>query len=682
MQPSLRGQRTNEFQLLTDAPVGIYVGEIQQPRPYGLLSSLFDVGSIQVLKGVQGTLFGRNMTGGAILISPNEPSFQNGGQVTATVGNYGEKDLQFTGNAKLSDVVALRVAGKTARHDGYVTDTVNGAKYDDEDSQAIRVSLLVNPTKDIESLFIYDNYLSDTTGPTNTLTDVAPPGSGKLTDFYSAGIPGVTDIQAIAAQAKQFGDGKTTTEMGKGGSFDIFGKLYAKVHNWGISNRTTIDFDGVTFKNVIGTRGVKYGANNDIDGSAAPLIAANQQTSINQISEEMQLQGAIFDDRLEWVTGLFYFVEEGDDGSVSSQFPEFAIFRIDPRNALGLTPTNLLSSTRSSGEATSAAIYASGTYTFTDELSVTIGLRETRDKREVTVRPTLPNFFGGVCNWSSAPTPLSQCAFSNDKAWNALTWDATLQYKPDTDTMAYASIRQGFRAGGFSLRATSTETLKPFDPEYVREYEIGLKRDSSLAGRSLRTNIAAFYQDYKDVQKQAPMLTAGGTVATVITNAASQENYGGELEMNYTVSDNFQISAFGSLVLAHFLTGRDVVTDSWATQSPKYTYGTNLQYTVPLGDQNGDLLLIGSFYRQGLSHLDNADTQADQAPYSLVNVRSTWREVMGSNFDLSAFVNNLTDRKYAINTLSLQDSVGITGLLYGAPRTFGLDVTYKFGSGF
>jgi iron complex outermembrane recepter protein len=193
---SLRGQRTQETQLFSDPPVGTYFAEVVQPRPYGFGQSLYDLESVQVLKGVQGTLFGRNMTGGAILVEPRHPRlgiFE--GEVRAQYGKYDLRDLFGVVNVPLGDVAAIRVAGKTRERDGWAREVTSGLRYDNQNYDSFRVSALIEPAANIESLTVFDWFDLDENGTASFLTAVRFPS--VLTNYENLRRAGFIDANAI-----------------------------------------------------------------------------------------------------------------------------------------------------------------------------------------------------------------------------------------------------------------------------------------------------------------------------------------------------------------------------------------------------------------------------------------------------------------------------------------------------
>ena len=283
-----------------------------------------------------------------------------------------------------------------------------------------------------------------------------------------------------------------------------------------------------------------------MDGGTLPWIYAQQTQDVTMISEELQLQADV--GRLNWIGGVYYFREYGSDGAVSANFPE--LFRLAP-GAGSLTATQQTFFDVANADAKTWAGFIAGTYELTDRWKVSAGLRYTEDEREVSKSPTRANI--GQCVWTDRVVPLSECFFSNEASWGEWSWDVTLTYQPSTEHMFYGSVRDGFRAGGFSLRATSDAEFQPFNPEFVTEYELGTKNDWTFgADAALRTNLALFYQDYTDVQRQVSR-TAAGTVNTIVANTPEQEIYGGELELTYVPFDGLDIGIGYSLIKSHVL---------------------------------------------------------------------------------------------------------------------------------
>lgn len=674
---AIRGQRTQESQLLTDPPVGTYFAEVVQARSVGFAYALYDLQSTQVLKGVQGTLFGRNMTGGAVLIEPNKPSDDYQVELRGQIGNYDMRDLYGMVNIPLTQGLAVRFAGKIRKRDGFTRDVLTGRDYDDQNYKTFRASVRFAPTDDFESNTIVDFIKTDEHGTALVGTAVNPAAQaiGSYAFLQSLGIPASDVVGQFAAQRER-GRYRFASGSGTGGQYDAYGvQPYERLNNRGVTNRTTYELDNITFKNVVGYRKLDFDQVMDLDGVPAYLINSNRYRSIEQFSEEFQIQGRAFENRLDYVLGAYYFVEKGKDGSTSSQFPELSIgFSGGPLT----TPASVfLNSYAGSGKAKTIAVFAAGTYAFTDQFKLSGGLRYTVDKRNAQVVDTYPNLNACFFRLEDGSTPsFADCAQTNSKKWDAVTWDVTLQYEPSDSLTTYLSTRRGFRSGGFSLRAASFEEFQPFEPETVQEYEAGLKTRHGLGGATLTTSLAVFYQDYKNVQKQNSSIDSAGNVNTIIENTAAQKHYGGELEVGL-IAGPLNVNAFYSYVGVKITKGRQPGEFS-LVGSPHHQIGANVSYDIPLGGNAGDINLNANISYRTKQYLDKNDVQATEPGYELVNLRAGWNNIFGTGLGAAAFVNNLTKSYYRVGVIGIFNEAGYTSSVYGEPRTYGMELSYRF----
>ncbi|SCW60339.1 iron complex outermembrane recepter protein [Sphingobium faniae] len=693
---SLRGQRTQETQLFTDPPVGTYFAEVVQPRPYGFGNSLYDLQSVQVLKGVQGTLFGRNMTGGAVLVEPQHPKLgEFAGEVKGQYGNYDMHDIYGMVNVPVGDSVALRLAGKTRERDGWSRDIGSGLRLDNQNYDTFRVSALVSPGNGIESLTVFDWFKSKENGTASFLTSVNYPSA--LSNYEALRANGVIDanIPAQFAEAQRLFQSRRFTlnsGSGNGSNLDVFGRPFEKIKNWGITNKTTWELtDNMTLKNIFGYRKQRRDIVQDYDGIPAFLISPYQFSRSRNISEELQLQAKMFDNRLDLIVGGYYFEEKGLDGSLANTLPELNMVGagLDPRT----TDASLfVTSNPGEGYSRTAAAFVAGTFKVTDKLSLSGGLRYNYDKRKITVSPSQPNYPNadgtfGRCSFDTDTStagvqrvPLDQCAFTNSKSFKEWTYDATIQYEPSPEVTAYASYRHGFRAGGFSTRATDAITLRPFLPEFVNEYEIGLKTSTPLGIGRLTTSTALFRQDGSDVQKQRATFI-DGNVFTIVDNTAKQRNVGGEFEANFS-TDTFSLAAFYSYTKVDIRSGRVVLNGIPEFEQrgvPKHQLGATAVISPPVSDNLGELNFVLNYTWRSKIFLDDFEAQGIQPAYSLINLRAELNNVGGSRASIAAFVNNALNETYRIGVLGLiAEGLGFQNSVYGEPRTYGVEVGFKF----
>ncbi|MEO5640921.1 MAG: TonB-dependent receptor [Sphingomicrobium sp.] len=707
---SIRGQRSSELQLLTDPAVGTYFAEVVQPRPYGFGSTLFDISSIQVLKGVQGTLFGRNVTGGAVLIEPNAPTSKLEGRLTASIGNLNLRQLEGFVNLPLGEGAALRLTGQRRKRDGYVRDITTGMRLEDDNFTALRGSLRVG-SGPFRSTTIIDWLKANENGAAPIGSDHALglPGTGinDANFFRSCRTRGV--LTAIGSQecaslgglatpvAQQYRDsaarlaagGPLTVATGRGGRLDPINLApFSHLRNWGITNKTLFDLaPGITLKNIASYRKIDFSRYSDLDGVPAFLINSVQNTHVKQYSEELQLQGAAADKKLTYTLGAYYFLEKGTDGAdPGSQFPELTILGAiaagAPLNPLTAPASIFLLRDNADARSQTYAGYAAGTYKFTDQLSVAAGIRYTVDKRQATLFPTR----GGRCTYDpdgAGPGPAlatNACFRTNSLKSNQFTYDLTLQYEPTSALTAYISTRKGFRAGGFSLRAKSDAEFAPFKPEKVQEYEVGLKNRFDVGGGVLETTAAAFYQDYKNVQKGIARLV-NGAVITVITNTTAQKNYGGEFEANLALRNGLTLSGYYSYVGAKIKTlGDPSLIGTYVLQgTPHHQAGANLNYRVlSLPPSAGKLSFNANLAWRSRQHLDDRDASADQPAYALVNLSVDLGNIGGSGIGAGLFADNVFDKRYRVGVVSLLDSTGTQTSLFGPPRTYGARLSFSF----
>lgn len=693
---AMRGQRAQETQLFTDPPVGTYFAEVVQPRPYGFGNAFYDIDSVQVLKGVQGTLFGRNMTGGAVLVEPKHPEVgQFSGELRASGGNHDMWELYGMVNVPVSDEFALRIAGITRRREGWSHEVTTGRDYDNQHFDAFRVSAQMNITDNLRSLTIFDYYQSNEHGTAAFLTSINPNSAiANYEQLRRAGLI-TTNIPAEFANAQAlFRARRFSLDMGagEGGNLDALGAPYEKTLNWGITNKTTWDVnDYITIKNIAGYRKNRRDVVQDFDGIPAFMITPYQFANVDSYSEELQLQGNAFEKKLTYIIGAYFFREDGVDGSYANTLPQltFAGARV-PQT----TPASLfLLYQPGSGPSYSYAGYAAGTYHLTDQWSVSGGVRYNRDKRRITVSPTRPNL--GTCefdlNLAQAgvqSVPISQCSFSNSKSFSEVTYDGTLQWEPSSAVTTYFSYRHGYRAGGFSTRAQNLIALQPFQPEKVNEIELGLKTNSQVGPGRLTTSTALFRQIGTNVQKQrATSVDVNGdgvpdTVVTIVDNTAKQRNLGGEFEATYDIGD-FTISGFYSYTKIKILKGAAVAANGAPEiaqrGTPKHSVGLNVTYHKELPDDLGQLVLNANGNWRSDIYLDDFELEGLQKAYGILNLRAEWNEIRGTRANFALFANNVTDETYRVGVLGLiAEGVGIQSSVYGEPRMYGAEISYRF----
>ena len=373
---AIRGLSQQEQTLLSDPSVTVYTGDIVAARAQGLNQSLIDIGSVQVLKGPQGTLFGRNTTGGAIIIQPNKPTDKFEGSAAVTLGNYNTINTEAVLNVPLGDMVRVRLAGGTQKRDGFIHDVLlNNKDVNDVDSWAVRASVEVTPAEGLTSLTVFNTFDEDDGGQGAFIRQVNP--NGVFNSAPARTPRNYPTLQQMLADQQARDDFHIASGV----------PMYNKVKTWDLANTTAWTLgDNLTLKNIAGLRRVKSENYEDTDGLPIPLLEIERHIRVKQFSEELQLLGQT--GALSWIVGGYYFEERGYDQGLSVQGA------VDPGpvqpNFVGAYPA--WSNTWVEGHNTSYAVFAQGTYkldSLLEGLSITAGLRGNWDKREAVIKLSL-----------------------------------------------------------------------------------------------------------------------------------------------------------------------------------------------------------------------------------------------------------------------------------------------------
>jgi len=671
---AIRGLSQQELTLLADQSVSTYMGDIVLARTQGVNGALFDIGSVEVLRGPQGTLFGRNTTGGAIIIRPNRPTDNFEGRVGVTYGNLDSFIVEGMLNVPLSPNILVRVAGQRQRDDGFVYDEILGRNVNDTAQEGARASVLMKNDSGVESLTVYNYFHEDDGGTASFIAKVRPTGS--LNGAAVRAARGYRPLEQLLAEQQARGPYRIAN-----GS-----NTFTKVETHDIANTTTIPLnDMLTVKNIVGYRHVKDNIFDDMDGTMNSLHPQQRIDRTSQFSEELQLLGET--GNFNWITGLYYFWEKGRNqglSTVGSVDPGL----VEPQDIFGY-PRAAFSNTDVAARNRSYAAFAQGTYRFTDSLSLTAGLRYNRDKREATIRnrtATACRFTRDLDNNPATPetaVPLSQCELNVSDSFSEVTYNLSLEYKVAQDKLIYLAHRHGYRTGGFGARASTEAGLRrTFRPETVDDVELGVKADWRMGDMFLRTNLAAYYAKYNDIQR----LLSDPTVlppTTVTTNAGKARIWGVEADILFRPVSMLELSANYAYTNAKFTEfiypdGSDHSNDPFA-RAPRNVYTLGARLIAPLDSSQGDASIGISYYHTD-DYIGNdtyVPVYTDADGYNLVNLDASWNRVMGSGFDLALYVNNLTKTKYEFLLINL-DSLGYTSHTPGLPRTYGVTLRYHF----
>jgi iron complex outermembrane recepter protein len=721
----------------TAPSVGVYFADVVAPRgasngiPTGDGAgpgSFFDLQNVQVLKGPQGTLFGRNTTGGAVLLVPQKPTGEFGGYVEASGGNYDMWRVQSVLNAPLNDKVRVRLGVDHQSRNGYMNNTsgVGPRDFADVDYTAVRGSVVVDILPDLENYTIASYSNSDTNGNPQKLIAAVPNGLGAFA------------VAQLATQGSGFYDFQQDLS-----------DAYSKLTQWQVINTTTWHAtDTLTVKNIASYAQLDDKLNSAIFGTAfqsppiPPLglpsyrfVFSNSKpypghstAKESTTTEELQVQGRTPNDFLTWQGGAYLEYAAPLD-LVGSQSP----VAINCANSAALQCTDILGflTTLQTGKpATAGAVnittgrtsfrdvgtYAQGTFKLTEQLKSTVGARYTWDREEndsfqqtVLFLPAAP-FTPGTVPFRTCTNPLSVangCNSHYEQRSKAPTWTIDLEYTPITDVMTYIKYTRGYRAGTIAPNVTPPYNL--VRPEKVDTYEIGAKTGFAEPVHGT-FNIAGFYNNFTNQQLQlgfdpAP-LPGGGNAPVAPTaapvNAGKSRIYGFEIETsispfkgftldaNYTYLDtriqqlNKFVTPVGSL---YVIDGAQRVGDPLAL-SPKNKATLTGSYLLPLDQSLGKISVAATFAhtdRQVTNYSDRnlpALANLDYIPSTdLLNLNLNWEGISGTPFDVSFFVTNVTDKHYYSFIPGIGVATGFETAILGEPRMYGARIRYHFGGG-
>ncbi|MFC4314530.1 TonB-dependent receptor [Steroidobacter flavus] len=687
---SLRGIRPTEALYGQDPTVAVYFADVVISPAEGTNLGMYDLASLQVLKGPQGTLFGRNTTGGAVLLTPKRPGREFGGNVKIGFGNYGRNETELGLDMPFADSFTMRLSGRTIDSDGYQTNVapgpMNGSKLGGESTRSVRLSAVWDVTDNIENYTIVSWDRKDTNGRGSVLQAINPATSLRCYDgptnpngacFVGDTLPSYFDALE-RARSRDVND--VESDMRQRDETEV----------WGIVNTTTVSLsDTLTLKSIAGYRDFETFSVYDIDASAIPGILTSVQTAtLEHASYELQLLGSAFNGRFDWVTGLYWYYEDGVQNS-----PGDVLAGVNPNNPfmqLGAVHNN------------SYSFFAQGIFRLTDALSLTAGVRWNDDEKEMKLSSKTP----AACSLRDLNTgallPSDQCSVTLSDSFSQPTGTLSLDYKFRNDVLIYAASRLGYRSGGFNLRATTPVEYAPFDPETVIDLELGVKADWFVGAWRMRSNVAAYNQWYDDIQRTVGVTNPIGVPGSAIQNAAKAKVFGIEVEQTIAPTDHLSLQINYAYTKPEYdnwvdpFTGDDL-TDTPFHFTPEHSAAASLTYTVPMQSAGELRFSASASYR---SHVWINSLQTIQAirrtpaeilpymqqdAYTLLDLSAGWTGVMGSKFDIGAYVKNVTDKEYSLGGIQLYESArpdirpfGIVTKAYGEPRTYGVELRYNF----
>jgi iron complex outermembrane receptor protein len=638
-----------------DPGVGIYLDDVYIARIQGALFNLYDVQRVEVLRGPQGTLYGKNTIAGAVRLISKAPPEELSGTAELGYGNYDYFTAKAYLGGPITDDLGGSIAGVYATRNGITTDPSTGRDYNDIDTLAGRVILAWDVTDDLNV-----NLAADYTRTRNALSLGRPEAPLIQVNLAPGAPPNV--LQPAPTTPWKY---KVATSF--------TGNQGQKTDDWGTA--LTIGWklnDSWLLKSITAYRNLKPDNYIDIDASIYQLGDVFVGVDQDQTSQEFQF--LYNSDRLEAVMGLYYF-GENIKSNQTAWANDYLVY--------GTTPISFYRTVNDKLNTDSYAAFGQATWKFTDRFTGTIGLRYTDESKDY-YRTTTP-YFGPPFSFLNVPF-----AYKDNESWTAWTPTFALDYRLTDQSMVYASATEGFKSGGFNGRANTPGETGSYDPEYVWTYELGSK--NTLSDGRLRLNADVFYSDYTNFQARvSEVIDPDAPVPNFsfpVVNAGSLNMYGAELEATWIPVEQLNIEAqigylhsdYRTFKASTVVNGEVVIIDRSKDHppfSPEWTMRLGAAYTFELGDKGGLTLSTDVLYRdkQWLS-VDNRDVLTQDA-YTLWNALLSWASSSNAWY-ASAGVKNITDEVYKVDAQEFSSVANIQTAYYGDPRTYQAIVGYRF----
>lgn len=652
----IRGIGQTDFVPTTAPGVGIYIDGVYMAQSVGSAFDLVDVERIEVLRGPQGTLFGKNTIGGAVAIYTKKPANEFGGWAKFELGSDNQTNGAFTIDMPVSDQLSSQISASVRTRDGYVKNIVSSQDLGDDDSRGARFAALFTPSDNLEFFFTADYRHERENGAPNVLVainDLAP--FVAIANARSAGCPvsfpppqsSPIDNTACANSQWVLGPHKVAANADLVSDLDAYGTA---LHiDWAL--------DSFSIKSISAYRKVDSLSRRDGDDTPLTIVHTGDILKQDQFSQELQFSGTILNDRLNWMLGLYYFTEDADNP-----------------NTVELSIGSILSGGAVDGR--TKAIFSQVTYEFTERISLTAGIRYTTEKQTFLpdqyaltpyLSPTGPMLPGDrilpyepVTNKISETTPM-----------------ATLSYYATDDLMTYLSYSEGYKSGGFHQRVPAPLPEVPtYGPEFAEVWEVGFKYTKDW----LRINGSAFNTDYTDIQT---IVRRG--FAPVTVNAGDARIDGFELEGSLVPTPNWYFMFGVGYLDAKYVNIPDEVVNSntidkssQLTNTPEWSTNLRGAYTKDIAQIGNVTLRLDWIYRASAYKTTNNAPYLEQQSYNLFNAAIIYED-LSKDWRIMLAGKNLNDEIYLINGAdSLGTAQGVADGAFSRGREWTLSINRSF----
>ncbi|WP_231759178.1 TonB-dependent receptor [Microbulbifer elongatus] len=612
--------------------VGIYIDDVYVARPQGAVMDVFDVERIEVLRGPQGTLYGKNTIGGAVKYVTKKMTGDTEISIGSSLGSYNQRDLKLKASTGLTENLNIGAAIASFNRDGFGENVRTGEDQYNKDILAARVSLEYSPNEELFFRFAADK-----------TTDKSASKHGHR---FDPGVNGEPVLDSIY---------DTETNLPSDNLVETSGMSLTA--EWQVS-------ESVTIKSVTASREGDTETVIDFDSVSSASFDVPAVYDDEQFTQEFQLiwQGT----NADLVSGLYYY-----DGTAAGGYDAV----LDP----------ITVAVNGSVDTQSLSAYAHYNWQFADQWNLNLGGRYTKDDKEADVYNAVVGGLGSDLShdkyYADSPDPIVAAVrtdYTNSDSWGEFTPRVGLDYQVSEDAMVYATYSTGFKSGGFDMRGVATanpQTTEGYAPETVDTVELGWKLD--LLANRLRLNGAVFRADYTDMQLTTQRLLEDGTTAGDVLNAGKSRIQGIELEASLALTDSLSANANLGWVDAEFvefISGGENIADTRDMQNtPDTTAMVQLNWSLPVA--GGEMVVVPSVSYRSDTQIFETPSILDQEGYTLVDMTATYYSADGS-WNLGLQGKNLTDTEYRIAGYDFGPSLQTA--FYGAPRTIALTGNYNF----
>lgn len=621
----IRGIGVADWIAALEPGVGSYIDGVYLGRTTGGAFDLLDIERIEVLRGPQGTLFGRNTIGGAVSVITAKPTDALEGEIQGVAGSrekWGAKG--WINLPMVEEKLAARLSFRAETQDGYGKRLFDDTTAGDKEIWSARAAVRWHASEDVIIDLSGDYWKRD--------------GGADFTHTLALNQLFFPDTSQYVTSDRY----ATWSGLQGGNDTEIWG--IGATAEWRAA-------DNLTLKSITAYRKLDQSTGVDFDGTPIAHVDQLAITDQHQFSQEFQISGENFDSRLNWLLGLYYFEEKIDQFIPLTSVAFFGGGTLHQDNY---------------HDNKNAAVFAHATYALTDQLNMSAGLRYSYEKKQQTFDHYLDV---GII------VPILDNEFIED-SWKKLTPKVGLEYQATDDVLLYVSYSSGFRSGGFNGRPINTASISSYDPEIANVYEAGVK--SQLFDNRVQLNLAAFYNDYKDLQLTLPEMTPSGP-AIIAQNAAKARIYGFEAEGMMRLTESLDINFGAGYLNAKYKEvdpSAEFTVDDPLITTPKWSFNAGIQYAMPLSNL-GTLTMRADYAYRSSFYFFSIGPNARQKAYDIVNLKASF-EPDNSKWKIAAYGLNVFDETYA---LFAQDALSTYGLAHewvAPPAEWGVELTFRF----